>query len=250
MLEWKSKSSASDSPLDSFVYMEAEKAHNLVKAVNSELNALGKVINGSMLLSSKIASLGSSLLKSQVPDRWEDQWEGPSDPYSWLNGLITRTLALEQWADKVDQGTLLKSPLELGELIRPETFLNALRQQTARLAKCAVDALKLVSSPDPKLLSNCKVPVTLQGLLLQGCNFEGGKVTEVSADSLSYLNIGQMTLGFVPLQEADPYPPQSCVQTPIYYSSTRERFITELSLPCVGEKSKWVLTGIALFANE
>ena len=143
ILEYKLKGNNVDAaPLDAFVLMECEKAHNLVKYVNSEILSLTKVINGSVLLSPKISALGNSLLRSQVPDRWSDQWEGPEDPYNWLSGLVSRAVALEKWAERVDQGTLLTNPVDLGELIRPETFLNALRQQTARLAKCPVDALK------------------------------------------------------------------------------------------------------------
>jgi dynein heavy chain 2 len=251
ILDWKAKQvSDSASPVDAFVYMEAEKAHSLIKLINSEMIQLGKVINGSMLLSPKIAVLGTSLLKAQVPDRWSDAWEGPSDPYAWLNGLISRGTALEKWVERVDQNAILSSPLDLGELIRPETFLNALRQQTARLAKCAVDALKLISSPDPKLLSSCKVPVTLSGLLLQGCSFDGGKLSDVLPDSPSNVSLGSITLGFVPQQEPDPYPASSTIATPIYYSSSRERFIGEISLPCVGERTRALLTGVALFLNE
>jgi dynein heavy chain 2 len=249
-LEYKLKGSADAAPLDAFVLMECEKAHNLVKYVNTEIMSLTKVINGSLLLSPKIATLGNSLLRSQVPDRWSDQWEGPEDPYNWLSGLVTRAVALEKWAERVDQGNLLSNPVDLGELIRPETFLNALRQQTARLAKCAVDALKLISSPDPRNLVNCKVPVTLNGLLLQGSAFESGKITEVQQDSPAYTALGSITLGWVPNNEPDIFLPQNCVPTPIYYSSSRERFIAELSLPCLGERSKWILSGIALFLNE
>lgn len=251
ILEYKLKGNNVDAaPLDAFVLMECEKAHNLVKYVNSEILSLTKVINGSVLLSPKISALGNSLLRSQVPDRWSDQWEGPEDPYNWLSGLVSRAVALEKWAERVDQGTLLTNPVDLGELIRPETFLNALRQQTARLAKCPVDALKLVSSPDPRNLVNCKVPVTLNGLLLQGSAFESGKITEVQQDSPAYTSLGSITLGWVPNNEPDIFLPQNCVPTPIYYSSSRERYIAELSLPCLGERSKWILSGIALFLNE
>ena len=95
-----------------------------------------------------------------------------------------------------------------------------------------------------------KVPVTLNGLLLQGSAFESGKITEVQQDSPAYTSLGSITLGWVPNNEPDIFLPQNCVPTPIYYSSSRERYIAELSLPCLGERSKWILSGIALFLNE
>ena len=64
-----------------------------------------------------------------------------------------RKQALNQWMQKVDAGTLLtvcpfscppvlklfgvsKTPVGMHELFRPRTFLNALRQQTARACNC------------------------------------------------------------------------------------------------------------------
>jgi dynein heavy chain 2 len=60
---------------------------------------------------------------------------GPEDPLAWLRALVSKALALGEWQARVGTGVLLKSPLALTELFRPETFLNALRQQTARLSK-------------------------------------------------------------------------------------------------------------------
>ena len=57
---------------------------------------------------------------------------GPEDPLNWLRSLVSKALALGEWLGKTDAGVLLKLPVKLTELFRPDTFLNALRQQTAR----------------------------------------------------------------------------------------------------------------------
>ncbi len=59
---------------------------------------------------------------------------GPEDPLHWLRSLVSKALALGNWQAKADAGSLLKGSLVLTELFRPDTFLNALRQQTARLS--------------------------------------------------------------------------------------------------------------------
>ncbi len=52
---------------------------------------------------------------------------------AYLRGLVAKTLALGSWEEKGVAGSLLKSDsLDLSELFHPDTFLNALRQQTAR----------------------------------------------------------------------------------------------------------------------
>jgi len=63
---------------------------------------------------------------------WLGKWDGPEDPLQYLRALIGRTMALEAWVQKVERNSLLQEPLLLHELFHPDTFLNALRQQTAR----------------------------------------------------------------------------------------------------------------------
>ena len=50
----------------------------------------------------------------------------------YLRALIAKTLALGSWVEKSESGSLLRDVLDLSELFHPDTFLNALRQQTAR----------------------------------------------------------------------------------------------------------------------
>lgn len=60
-------------------------------------------------------------------------WDGPSEPPQYLRLLVAKTLALGSWEERAMTGQLLdKSTLDLSELFHPDTFLNALRQQTAR----------------------------------------------------------------------------------------------------------------------
>ena len=50
----------------------------------------------------------------------------------YLRGLVTRAQAIQMWVEKAESGRLLQETLDLSELFHPDTFLNALRQQTAR----------------------------------------------------------------------------------------------------------------------
>ena len=69
----------------------------------------------------------------QVPLSWYSLWEGPEDPVFYLRSLVAKSLALGSWEEKCHAGTLLKGEvLDLSELFHPDTFLNALRQQSAR----------------------------------------------------------------------------------------------------------------------
>ncbi|EDO28350.1 predicted protein, partial [Nematostella vectensis] len=132
----------SDSPVTSFVLLERYSAVTLVQTVHASLAALSKVIRGTQLLSAEVQTLAASLLRQEVPQEWTSIWEGPMDPVHWLRALVSKTLALGSWVERSEARTLLKDTLDLSELFHPGTFLNALRQQTARALKTAMDNLK------------------------------------------------------------------------------------------------------------
>ncbi len=89
VLDYKPINKPDALPVDSFVYLEHLKAHELVKTIHSTIQQLTKIIGGTALLSPSIAAVGTALLLGNVPVKWEDAWEtGPSDPYAWLGGLI------------------------------------------------------------------------------------------------------------------------------------------------------------------
>jgi dynein heavy chain 2 len=59
-------------------------------------------------------------------------WEGPIDPLQFVRDVVSRALAVQGWMQKSIQGQLLQDNLNLSELFHPDTFLSALKQQTAR----------------------------------------------------------------------------------------------------------------------
>ena len=75
-------------------------------------------------------------------------WEGPEDPGHYLRALVAKTLALGSWVEKCEADSLLRDVLDLSELFHPDTFLNALRQQTARWERHTSSSL-----PDHQTLS-------------------------------------------------------------------------------------------------
>ena len=78
-----------------------------------------------------------SSIYCQVPHSWYDLWEGPEDPIHYLRSLVAKSLALGSWEEKGQAGVLLQGEvLDLSELFHPDTFLNALRQQSARCVMC------------------------------------------------------------------------------------------------------------------
>ena len=83
------------------------------------------------------SSYGSTFLIWQVPEGWSALWEGPEalGAAVWMRAAVNRLEALQRWAGKARDGSLLGAPLRLDELLHAAFFLTALRQQTARQAR-------------------------------------------------------------------------------------------------------------------
>ena len=170
-------------PLEAFVVMEDDAAWRTVRAVDAELGMLKKVLYGSGLLTPAIQATASALLAAEVPRQWEARWEGPENPSVWLRELLRRKRALVGWRARALRGSLLDDELDLSELFSPGTFLNALRQQTARTLRCSMDALKLVSSWSSKGLKGAALSIRVGQLLIQGAAFDGKVLREAEANA-------------------------------------------------------------------
>lgn len=234
---------AAAEPVVAFVGVELALAGRLVAGVAADLTALQRVLVGGGLLTPAVLACGLTLLSDAVPDHWRGEWEGPETPLQWLSGARA----------------LLASPLQLNDLFRPATFLNALRQQTARMQAAAggagaggrlsMDSLRLVCAWDASALAAAPLKATVSGLLLQGATFGGGAMQDVGADAPEVQGMPDVTLAWMPPDFPDPVPAAGALTVPVYASLDRTAFVMELSLPCRGDKAKWVLAGVALFLS-
>lgn len=239
----------SQTPILAFLLLERYNGVRLVQSIHFSLAALSKVIRGTQLLTSEVQKLAASLLEQETPGVWQAQWDGPEDPIQYLKGLLTRATAIQGWVEKAEGGSLLRETLDLSELFRPDTFLNALRQQTARELGCSMDSLKMVSSWRGGI-QGAKIPVRLGGTQLEGCSFDGTRLSENLHDSPSVSAIPPCVVAWVTKDTQDPYAGEETISLPIYFDITRERIVSRLEVPCGGNISQWLLCGAALFLRS
>eukprot|EP00743_Colponemidia_sp_Colp-15_P007052 GILK01007609.1.p1 GENE.GILK01007609.1~~GILK01007609.1.p1 ORF type:complete len:2172 (-),score=437.61 GILK01007609.1:43-6558(-) len=237
------------SPVDIFIFMQASDTNAIVEVVSSSLSHLSKVIYGGSLLTSSIQTQALSLLTKEVPEAWRTRWEGPDDPTQWLKELVKKKLAMDNWLQKSTQGTLLSQPLNLSELLHPDTFLNALRQQTARQLKVAMDTMKLVSSFEASRLSRAAVTVCVEGLLVQGCAVEGGVLMDADANANELVSLPPCYLAFISESETEPHT-DNTVAVPVYHTLGREALLCQLKIPTVSSPSVRVISGVAIFLSD
>jgi len=239
-------------PVDQFLLFEYQFACSVVTSVNAALNAIHSVAFGAGHLTPAIQATAAALLAGEVPASWSDQWDASEKPQEWLRGLIARKVALAKWVPAVQAGRSLEGAINLADLFRPGTFLNALRQQTAREAKLPMDRLELVSSIAPGgSISGAVLAVEVEGLWLQGASFKG-ELGDVAPDAPDLIPMPTLTLAFVGSDDAGRAKPDrgSSLAVPVYFSPDRQRLLTDLHLPCHGAPAQWIIAGVALFLSD
>ncbi|KAJ7398962.1 hypothetical protein BTVI_119896 [Pitangus sulphuratus] len=207
------------SPILSFITLEQFSAIRLVQSVHQSLASLSKVIRGTSLLSSEVQRLASALLNQK------------------------------NWVEKAEKQKLLSDTLDLSELFHPDTFLNALRQETARVMSCSVDSLKFTASWKGRIQEG-KLQVKISGLQLEGCRFDGNRLSENLHDSPSVSSVLPCYMAWIPQDAYGPYSPEECISLPVYTSVERDRVVTNIDVPCGGNQDQWIQCGAALFLKN
>jgi len=254
-----------DPPLVAFILMDAAEACRIVDTVTNSLVALQKVVAGTGLSTPDLQADALCLVKGEVPEGWEEGWSAaPEEPAAFLRGLSQKLVALKSdWLSRVEQGSVIDKPVNLSDFLRPDVFLNAMRQQTARALKVSVDSLHLVSSFQSNLLDRsnpeCPMPVQLQDILLEGCAFDerAGVLTESTRSSpllsvLPLLSICWMPRARHPERAVSSARNAATVAIPIYVSLNRERFLADVVLHTESGQGarQRILNSAALFLTD
>lgn len=111
--------------------------------------------------------------------------------------MIEHFKALDKWCSSVDSiSRFFEQELDISELFRPDVFFNSLRQHAARETKISMDGLKLVSSFSGAM-RGVGLNIRICGLQLEGCNFDGVKLTECQENSPSIISLPSCYVAWV-----------------------------------------------------
>ncbi|CAM1329611.1 Uncharacterised protein at_DN1743, partial [Pycnogonum litorale] len=240
-----------ESPILSFIELEHFNGIKLVQSIHTSLAGLSKVIRGTALISADIHKLATSLLHHQTPASWQDKWEGSEDPMQYMRQVIYRAQAVKNWLQKAQSNTLLSETLFLSDLFRPDTFLSALRQQTARECGVSMNSLILATSWRSSGIPNATLSFKIGGMLLEGCVFDGNQLSECHSDTPSVSTVSASTMAWVPQETSEPRGRAAdTMSLPVYFSESREKIVTCLDVPCSADKDRWILAGAAFFLKS
>lgn len=126
--------------------MEIATVKDILAYVHQSVSTIDRILKGTEMLTDKSQKEANQLMKGEVPPSWETHWEGPEDPSDWIRIVNKKARALLGWLQRAQNKQVLNAPVNLSDLFHPDTFLSALRQQSARTLKIPIDELKLVSS--------------------------------------------------------------------------------------------------------
>ncbi|XP_034239710.1 cytoplasmic dynein 2 heavy chain 1 [Thrips palmi] len=246
--EIKEKENMARTPLETFVMFEFRRAVELVQLVHQSLAAVSKVIRGTSLPNADALAVGGSLTRQETPSSWQQHWEGPDSPLHYVRGLVTRAIAVQRWRDKALEERFWTEPLDLADLLHPETFLSALKQQTAREAKVPVDTLCLDchwSQPVGRGRG-----VRLSGIQLEGAIWDGRQLVSCTDNSPPTMTIPVLYLAWVHQDAQSKYGSESKLQLPLYHNEERRTLLAGLEVPCNQDSELWIQGGVALFLHN
>lgn len=241
--------SAAD-PIEAFVALEYFNVVSLMQTVHRTLGTMSKVIRGILVPNEALLTVAESLLTRETPSDWLKVWEGPMDAMSYLQGIVTRAIAIQKWAAKCKTNSILKSPIDLSDLLNPDTFLSAFKQHCARKLGVAMDELVFICAWDRNTVNAGKLSCQLTGLQLEGCTFNGVKLVENTAESAPISRVGDCTIAWMSPKDGYSNKKSEGLSVPLYYNETRQKLIGCLELPVQSDNSKWIQAGVALFLKN
>ncbi|KAI5737300.1 hypothetical protein M8J76_012015 [Diaphorina citri] len=235
-----------DSPLSAFLYQEFVFAVNLVQHIHTCLAAISKVIRGSAVGDPGVVRVANDIMNQQTPDDWQSIWSGSGNPLLYIRSVVSRAVMVHKCYQV--SSTYWRSPVDLSGLFHPHAFLSVLKQHTARQYKVPLDELSTRTDWSPQTSSSNQISVTLVGLLIEGAQFQGQKLVELTRESPICTLAPPLSFSYVPKTDSHLDDSQR-LQVPLYTSSSRDVIITEVDIPVWGEddKTKWLQSGTALY---
>lgn len=116
---------------------------------------------------------------------------------------------------------------------------------------CPIDEMKLIASFENGKI-NSPIKVVLEGLFIQGCGFDGSRMTDlnekVSQSELSALP--PCEIAWVSKSTNNPYGENQTVNVPVYHNISRENLLCKLDIPNQGKQDSRIIGGTALFLGS
>eukprot|EP00127_Corallochytrium_limacisporum_P004980 Clim_evm3s196 gene=Clim_evmTU3s196 len=249
-----------------------------VSVIAKTLTSLDEMLKGAVAPTPDLERLATISLQRRIPHAWEKAFEhGPADPISLVTDAISRCCAAVDLNRRLFTGgndaarfapgsvnlrTFLNVPLPLAPMVRPATFLNALRQDCAMALDCAVNDRELTSD----WAATATIDAQMQHgfvLIISSCFLEGAKLGMSAGNvKLQDLDSSDPALAVVPnlrvawLPSSQLPPTASSFSVPLYadlsrtggqLASLRVPVSPNVASTTTSAEGLWQLRSVALF---
>ena len=225
-------------PILAHLKTEAETIISLVKCISGHISLIENVLFSNGVISSDLFNICLNLLVNVTPLLWQKIWEGSESPQFYLKSITKKLVECAKYLSS--EGKM--STVNLNHMLYPETFLNSLKQKTARLMKKPIDELTIGFSFAK--MEKAAYSIQVNGLLLQGSVDKGYLISSFEKVSKEELTI--LPSVYFYFYDSSVEKKKETIEIPIYDTIFRERFICKLDFEYKGDKSDLILQGIAI----
>ena len=237
-------------PFQNVFMLECEQVDKLMAEIIRSLSELNLGFAGELTMSDAMEALMNSLFLDRVPESWAKlAWPSLRPLAGWLHNLQERLNQLQEW---------IANPLEiprvtwLSGLVNPQSFLTAIRQQTAQRTSQELDKLIIQTDVTKKQIddvdTHSRDGAFVHGLSLQGARWDmSGGVVQKSNPREMYFQMPVINCRAVGSDKADE---KGVYQCPVYKTEQRgPTFVFRAQLRTKSPASRWIMAGVALLMD-
>ncbi|XP_024218673.2 cytoplasmic dynein 2 heavy chain 1 [Halyomorpha halys] len=244
--EDKSELKTGEIPISLFFALEKKFAQKLINIIDISLSGLETSLINDVIVDDSTALIANTLKSQQIPEMWEQLWNGPSNPLVYLQSVISK----EENVDLIYNSWRTENIVfDLSQLYNIERFFAALKQQAARYFNTALEDLFLHTSIGKTTASIFEGSVVISGLLLEGAYISNNQLKENLEESPSVSLVPEILLSWKSSKENN-LEDISYVSIPLYLTDRRDKVIADLLIPCKKQEiDKWILAGAAFYTK-
>jgi dynein heavy chain len=238
-------------PFQNVLILELKQMNVLLAAIKRTLATLKMGFDGKLTMSEAMEKLEAELALDKVPGAWAKlAWPSLRPLASWKHDLAKRVNQLNDWA---------ASPMEvprsmwISGLFNPQSFLTAVRQQTAQRASLELDRLVIQTEVTKRGVEELDAPsrdgAYIHGLFMQGARFDMGlSLVEKSRPREMYCEMPVINCRAVPLDKLEE---KGVFHCPVYKTEQRgPTFVFMAQLKTKSPAARWVMGGVCLIMQR
>jgi len=238
-------------PFQNVLILELKQMNALLQRIKKTLSTLKMGFDGKLTMSDEMERLETELALDKVPVAWAKlAWPSQRPLSSWRHNLQMRVQQLSDWTNNpmdVPKVTWISG------LINPQSFLTAIRQQTAQRTGQDLDKLVIATEVTKRAVeeidSASRDGCYIHGLFMQGARFDvAASAVDKSRPREMYCAMPVINCKSVPVDKLDE---KGAFLAPVYKTEQRgPTYVFTAQLKTKSPPARWIMAGVALIMDR